>query len=308
MKRKRLNVVGGGLAGSEAAWQAAEKGIDVVLYEMRPHRMTEAHVSSNLAELVCSNSLGSNLLNRASGLLKQELRMLGSLLIRCADKTIVPAGRALAVDRTAFAEMVTEKLSNKSNITIVREEVIEIPQGTTIISTGPLTSKKFSHKIKELTGEEYLFFYDAISPIIEANSINMDIAFVASRYETKSPSMGDYINCPFSEEQYKRFVNELKHAERIDIRPFENELHTGVIAGYDQYFEGCLPIEIMADRNEKTLSYGPMRPVGLIDPRTNTRPSAVAQLRRENLAGSLYNLVGFQTNLKYPGLGLFEIS
>lgn len=298
MPRKILIIVGGGLAGSEAAWQAARRGIDIVLYEMRPVKMTEVHVSSRLAELVCSNSLGSNLINRASGLLKQELRILGSLLIECADKTAVPAGRALAVDRNAFAEMVTEKLSKKTNITIVREEVVEIPEETTVISTGPLTAKTFSRKIIDLVGEKYLYFYDAISPIVETDSINMDIAFKSSRYEFMSNNEGDYINCPFNEDQYKRFVQKLIKSERIKIKSFESDILAGVSAGPEKYFEGCLPIEVMADRDEKSLLFGPMRPVGLIDPKSGRKPYAVVQLRKDNLSGSLHNLVGFQTNLK----------
>ncbi len=298
MSIKKLIIVGGGLAGSEAAWQAGNRGIEVILYEMRPVKMTEVHVSSRLAELVCSNSLGSNLINRASGLLKQELRILGSLLIECADKTSVPAGRALAVDRNAFAEMVTEKLSKKENITIVREEVVAIPEETTVISTGPLTAKTFSRKIIDLVGEKYLYFYDAISPIVETHSINMDIVFKSSRYEYMSNKGGDYINCPFNEDQYKRFVQELIKSERIKIKSFESDIFAGVSAGPEKYFEGCLPIEVMADRDERSLLFGPMRPVGLIDPKSGRKPYAVVQLRKDNLAGSLHNLVGFQTNLK----------
>ena len=286
MPNKKLIVVSGGLAGSEAAWQAAKMGVDVILYEMRPIRMTEAHTSSRLAELVCSNSLGTNLLNRASGLLKQELRNLGSLLIDCADNTSVPAGRALAVDRNAFADLVTENLEKQDNITLVREEIVEIPKTTTIISTGPLTSKRFSKSILELTGERYLYFYDAISPIVEAESINMAIAFKYSRYEHTNTVEGDYINCPLNEDQYRRFVIELRSSERIKIKSFEYDITSGVKAGQGVYFEGCLPIEVIAERDDRALSFGPIRPAGIINPKTGNKPHAVVQLRRDNLAGS----------------------
>lgn len=294
-----LIVVGGGLSGSEAAWQAAEHGLDVRLFEMRPAIMTGAHTGSYLAELVCSNSLGSNMPNRASGLIKEELRLLGSYVLACAEQTSVPAGRALAVDRHAFAKKVTMGLVNHTRIEIVRKEVVDIPrETTTIIASGPLTSKKLSNSIKELTGEDHLYFYDAISPIIEYESINMDIAYKASRYERSEQDSGDYVNCPFSREEYIKFVNEVKNGERIQLKEFENAINGGVKGGIHKYFEGCLPVEVLAMRGDDTLAYGPMRPVGLIDPRTGERPYAVVQLRQDNLAASLYNLVGFQNNLK----------
>jgi len=295
---QELHVVGGGLAGSEAAWQAAIRGINVVLYEMRPKKQTGAHVSAELAELVCSNSFGSMLIDRASGLLKEEIKRLGSKLLSCAHKTSVPAGGALAVDRIAFAKLVTEEINNHPNITIIREEVDAIDQKPTIIATGPLTSKKLSMSIQYLTGAEYLYFFDAISPIINSDSINYDIAFRASRYNRGDEIAGDYLNSPFRKEEYLKFVHELVHAERIKLHEFESGMETGVRAGYHKYFEGCLPIEILAQRGIDALAYGPMRPVGLVDPRTGNRPYAVVQLRQDNLAATLYNLVGFQTNLK----------
>jgi len=293
-------VVGGGLSGSEAAWQAAEHGSYVQLFEMRPETMTGAHTGPYFAELVCSNSLGSNMPNRASGLIKEELRLLGSYVLACAEQVSVPAGGALAVDRNAFAHKVTNGIENHPRIEIVRQEVINIPHDTTtIIASGPLTSKKLSNSIKELTGEEHLYFYDALSPIIEYESINMDIAYKASRYQRGKQKKGDYINCPFSREEYEEFVNEIKNAERIQLKEFENGITNGVKSGFHKYFEGCLPIEILAMRGNNTLAYGPMKPVGLIDPRTGQRPYAVVQLRQDNLAASLYNLVGFQNNLKF---------
>ncbi|GAB4500201.1 MAG: FADH(2)-oxidizing methylenetetrahydrofolate--tRNA-(uracil(54)-C(5))-methyltra nsferase TrmFO [Anaerolineales bacterium] len=291
-------VIGGGLAGSEAAWQLAQKGIRVKLYEMRPIQPTGAHVTSNLAELVCSNSLGSNQADRASGVLKNELRRLHSLLVECAEETALPAGAALAVDREAFARRVTEKISAHPNIEIIREEVKEIPNTPVIVASGPLTSDSLSKSIAALSGDEHLFFFDAISPIVRAESINMEIAFRASRYDKSEQEEGDYINCPFTKEEYYEFLNALKTAERIELRSFEDAIKTGVKAGH--FFEGCLPVEIIAERGDESLAYGPMRPVGLRDPRTGKRPYAVAQLRQDNLAGSLYNIVGFQTNLKFP--------
>ena len=315
-----LIVIGGGLAGSEAAWQAAQQGLKVKLYEMRPTLQTGAHQTHDLAELVCSNSLGSNLPDRASGLLKSELRILGSMLLECAEAASLPAGGALAVDRERFAKLVTEQVSNHPNIEIVREEMKTIPNTPTIIASGPLTSPTLSQSIAALSGEEHLFFFDAIAPVIHAESINMEIAFRASRYGVhnrssttdvantapSSPSPagtsqeeeGDYINCPFTKEEYYAFVEELMQAQRIELRSFEDAIKSGVKAGH--FFEGCLPIEIIAERGVDSLAYGPMRPVGLRDPRTNKRPHAVVQLRQDNLAGSLYNLVGFQTNLKFP--------
>jgi methylenetetrahydrofolate--tRNA-(uracil-5-)-methyltransferase len=297
----KMTVIGGGLAGSEAAWQAASRGIKVQLYEMRPRVQTGAHQSSSLAELVCSNSLGSNLPDRASGVLKAELRLLHSLLIRCADETAVPAGGALAVDRELFANRVTDCLTSHPNIEIIRDEITEIPHGTTIIATGPLTSEKLSRAIQKLTGYDHIYFYDALAPIVVRDSINLDIAYQASRYgKNSAPSAGDYLNCPMSKDEYYQFVEELIHAERASLRDFEGNIDTGVRAGSEKYFEGCLPIEIIAMRGRDALAYGPLRPVGLTDPRSGQHAFAVVQLRQDNLAKTLYNMVGFQTNLKYP--------
>jgi len=293
-----LIVIGGGLAGSEAAFQAAQRGLNVQLYEMRPSVQTGAHQTHNLAELVCSNSLGSNLPDRASGLLKNEMRLLGSILLQCAESASLPAGGALAVDRELFARLVTDRLEAHPNIQIIREEVKDIPATPAIIASGPLTSAALSKSIAALSSAEHLFFFDAIAPVIHADSINMDIAFRASRYGTGEQDEGDYINCPLSYEEYYTFVGELLKAERIELRSFEEAIKTGVKAGH--FFEGCLPVEIIAERGIDSLAFGPMRPVGLRDPRTGKRPYAVVQLRQDNLAGSLYNLVGFQTNLKYP--------
>jgi methylenetetrahydrofolate--tRNA-(uracil-5-)-methyltransferase len=293
-----LIVIGGGLAGSETAWQAAQHGLNVRLYEMRPDLQTGAHQTHDLAELVCSNSLGSNLPDRASGLLKDEMRLLGSMLLECAEETSLPAGGALAVDRELFARKVTERIEGHPKIEIVREEVKEIPDSLAIIASGPLTSADLSHSIGALSKEEQLFFFDAIAPVIHADSINVNIAFRASRYGKGDFDAGDYINCPFTKDEYYAFVEALLHAERIELRSFEDAIKTGVKAGH--FFEGCLPIEIIAERGLDSLAYGPMRPVGLRDPRSDKRPHAVVQLRQDNLAGSLYNLVGFQTNLKFP--------
>lgn len=293
-----LTIIGGGLAGSEAAWQAAQHGIQVHLYEMRPARTTGAHQTQSLAELVCSNSLGSNLPDRASGLLKDELRMLGSLLLDCAAQTALPAGGALAVDRDAFAEAVTEHISSHPLIEVIRQEVLEIPPSPAIIASGPLTSPSLSSAIASLSGEEHLYFFDAIAPVVLADSINMQVAFRASRYGPSAENEGDYINCPLNKEEYYAFVEALRSAEKIELRSFEETIRSGVRAGH--FFEGCLPVEIIAERGLDSLAFGPMRPVGLRDPRTGRRPWAVVQLRQDNLAGSLYNLVGFQTNLKYP--------
>lgn len=300
MQKTDLTIIGGGLSGSEAAWQAAQNGLRVSLYEMRPKLQTGAHVTNYLAELVCSNSLGSDMSDRASGLLKNELRKMGSLLIHLAEKASVPAGSALAVDRDFFAQSVTEALENHPNIEIYREEVQEIPSGLAIIASGPLTSEKLSQKIVELSGEGHLFFFDAISPIVSEESIDMSIAFRASRYDRGEGDEGDYINCPMTKEEYLQFVQAMRNAERIELHSFEKEMETGVKAGLHTYFEGCLPVEIIASRGEDSLAFGPMRPVGLTDPRTGRRPYAVVQLRQDNLAGTMYNLVGFQTNLKFP--------
>jgi methylenetetrahydrofolate--tRNA-(uracil-5-)-methyltransferase len=291
-----LIVVGGGLAGSEAAWQAAESGLNVELYEMRPAVSTGAHATDYLAELVCSNSLGSNLPDRASGVLKNELRRLKSMLLECAEASALPAGAALAVDRDLFARQVTERIQNHPRIKVIREEITEVPRGLTIIASGPLTSDKLSKEIERLSGREHLFFFDAIAPIVAGDSIDMSIAFRGSRYE-QSGEDGDYINCPLTKEEYYSFVDALLHAERIELRSFEEAIRLGVTAG--RFFEGCLPVEILAERGNDSLAFGPMRPVGLKDPRTGKRPYAVVQLRQDNLAGNLYNLVGFQTNLKY---------
>ena len=293
-----LIVIGGGLAGSEAAFQAAQRGLQVQLYEMRPSLQTGAHQTQDLAELVCSNSLGSNLPDRASGLLKNEMRMLGSKLLECAESTALPAGGALAVDRELFAKLVTERIENHPNIEIVRKQIKEIPQTLSIIASGPLTSPALSKSIAALGSEEHLFFFDAIAPVIHADTINTDIAFRASRYGTGGQNEGDYINCPLNKEEYYAFVEALLKADRIELRSFEEAIKSGVKAGH--FFEGCLPIEIIAERGLDSLAFGPMRPVGLRDPRTGKRPYAVVQLRQDNLMGSLYNLVGFQTNLKYP--------
>jgi len=295
-----LIIIGGGLAGSEAAWQAAERGIKVRLFEMRPEIGTGAHTGPSLAELVCSNSLGSNLPDRASGLLKEEMRRLNSLLLICAEATAIPAGGALAVDREEFSRLVTDRISSHPNISLVREEATRIPSGPVVIASGPLTSPSLSDEIARLAQAENLFFFDAIAPIVTFESIDLGVAFRGSRYQKEEQDKGDYINCPMTQEEYERFVFELAGAERIQMRVFESEIEEGVTAGSREYFEGCLPVEILARRGPRSLAFGPMRPVGLFDPRTGRRPYAVVQLRQDNLAGSLYNLVGFQTNLTFP--------
>jgi methylenetetrahydrofolate--tRNA-(uracil-5-)-methyltransferase len=295
-----ITIIGGGLAGSEAAWQTAQRGFAVKLYEMRPVRETGAHVSADLAELVCSNSLGSNLIDRASGLLKEELRQMGSLLLECAEATALPAGGALAVDRSAFSELVTQRVSAHPNIELIRAEMTEIPAGPTIIASGPLTSPRLSESLRALTGQDSLFFFDAISPILTYESINMEIAFRASRYNKDQAEAGDYINCPFDKDQYNAFVDALRTANRIVLREFEDAIQSGVRAGVSEYFEGCLPVEVLAGRDQKALAFGPMRPIGLHDPRTGRGAYAILQLRQDNLAGDLYNMVGFQTNLTFP--------
>lgn len=295
-----ITIIGGGLAGCEAAWQAARRGIPVILYEMKPQKFSPAHVSPYLAELVCSNSLRSNSLKNAVGLLKEELRQLGSLLMAVAEKNRVPAGDALAVDRQAFAAAITHRLEKMEGMRIVREEVTEIPnEGGVIIASGPLTSPALAESIQKMTGAKYLFFYDAIAPIVDGDSLDMKVIFRASRYGEGN----DYLNCPMSPEEYFRFVEELSKGEKVDYREFENPVH----------FEGCLPIEEMVERGRETLAHGPMKPVGLRDPRTGKAPFAVVQLRHEDSRGSAYNLVGFQTKLKWkeqvrvfrmiPGLG-----
>ncbi len=294
-----LTVIGGGLAGSEAAWQAAERGLKVALYEMRPDKQTGAHVTQSLAELICSNSLGSNLPDRASGLLKNELRRLGSLLIQIADQTAIPAGGALAVDREGFAEEVTQRIESHPNIALVREEITKIPDGLCVIASGPLTSHRFSNAIANLTGEDHLYFYDAISPIVSAESIDMEIAYHGSRYGRGTNDQGDYINCPFNKSEYEIFISELVAAEKIELREFETDIKNGVRAGLHEFFEACLPVEVIAERGPRAMAFGPMKPIGLDDPRTGEHAYAVVQLRQDNLAGTLYNLVGFQTNLKF---------
>jgi methylenetetrahydrofolate--tRNA-(uracil-5-)-methyltransferase len=286
-----LTIVGGGLAGSEAAWQAAQRGVRVTLFEMRPSRGTPAHVGSQLAELVCSNSMGARSVDRAIGLLKEEMRRLGSLIIVSAEEAAVPAGAALAVDRDVFAERVTGRISKHPNIKLRRQEVTHIPDGPCIIATGPLTSDALAEEIVALTGQDQLYFFDAMSPIVEAESINMDIAFRASRYGRGEQDEGDYINCPLTEEEYEAFVEALLEAEVIPLRDFERE--------DKRFFEACLPVEVLGARGRDALAFGPLRPVGLTDPRNGRRPYAVVQLRQDNLAATLYNMVGFQTNLRW---------
>lgn len=288
---KELIVVGGGLAGSEAAWQAAELGLHVRLYEMRPKKNTPAHVSEHLAELVCSNSLGSVLSTKAPGLLKAELQGLGSMILACAQESAVPAGSSLAVDREGFAERVTLRIENHPNIELIREEVKRVPNVPCIIASGPLTSDPLADSIGDLSGREYLYFYDAISPIVSHETINFDVAFRASRHDTGEQEEGDYINCPMNKAEYEAFCEALTAAEQITLREFERE--------DAHFFEGCLPVEVIARRNVDSLRFGPMRPVGIEDPRTGRRPYAVVQLRQDNTAGTLYNLVGFQTNLRF---------
>lgn len=296
-----LIIIGGGLAGTEAAWQSAQRGIRVRLYEMRPTLSTGAHQTSNLAELVCSNSLGSTLPDRASGLLKNELQRFGSLLLDCAQLCSIPAGTALAVDRESFSRLVTDQLTAHPNIEIVREELQDIPSSATIIASGPLTSDKLSQSIAKLTGQNLLFFFDALAPIVTADSIDMSIAFRASRYGSGELDTGDYINCPFTKAEYETFVDNLISAERIHMHRFEAAIEEGVDFGLQNYFGGCLPVEVLARRGRQALAFGPMRPTGLTNPRTGRWPFALIQLRQDDLAGSLYNLVGFQTNLTYTG-------
>ncbi len=300
-KQNELTIIGGGLAGAEAAWQAAERGINVKLYEMRPIVATGAHRTESLAELVCSNSLGSNLPDRASGVLKAELRRLGSVLLEIAEQTALPAGAALAVDRELFAATVTQRIATHPKIELIRQECRDIPSGPTVIASGPLTSTALSQSIAQFSGEEHLYFFDAISPIVAADSINMDVAYRASRWAAQDQDEGDYINCPFHlKADYLAFVEALRTAERISLHEFELVMEQGVKAGADHFFEGCLPVEIIAGRGEKALAFGPMRPVGLANPNGGRPPYAVVQLRQDNLAANLYNMVGFQTNLTFP--------
>ena len=296
---KNLTIIGGGLSGCEAAWQAAERGIPVSLYEMRPSHATGAHQTDNLGEIVCSNSLGSQLLDRPSGLLIKELEMLDSLLIRIAKSCTVPAGHALAIDRRLFSQRITEEITSHPNIQVVRKEVRSIPSKLTIIASGPLTSDSLATAISQITGHANLFFYDAIAPIIEFESINMDIAFWGSRYGKGFNERGDYINCPFDKTTYENFISVLVNAERIELRDFEKDIAGGVRAGKGKFFEGCLPIEIMAQRGLNTLAFGPLRPVGLTNPHIHDRSFAIVQLRQDDSEGNYFNIVGFQTNLKY---------
>lgn len=282
-----VNIVGGGLAGSEAALQLAKRGIQVRLYEMRPQKTTGAHVGSDFAEFVCSNSLGSFDVTNASGLLKKEMELLGGELIRVAYDCAVPAGNALAIDRTLFSKTVTERIRENENITVVEGEVEKIPEGYTIIASGPLTSDVLSEDIQKFTEEEHLHFFDAIAPIIEKDSIDFDVAFYASRYDKGEAS---YINCPMNREQYEKFYEFLINAPRIELKEFEKGA---------KFFESCLPVEVLASRGVDTLRFGPMKPVGLVDKRTGEENYAVVQLRQDNSAKTLYNIVGFQTNLKW---------
>jgi methylenetetrahydrofolate--tRNA-(uracil-5-)-methyltransferase len=286
MSHQHVNVIGAGLAGSEAAWQIASRGIKVKLYEMRPVRQTPAHHTEKFAELVCSNSLRANTLTNAVGVLKEEMRKLDSVIISSADDCAVPAGGALAVDRHEFADLVTQRVKNHPNVEVINEEVTEIPEGPTIIATGPLTSDNLSKALNKLTGEEYLYFYDAAAPIIEVDSINMDKVYLKSRYDKGEAA---YLNCPMTEEEFDRFHEALISAETVPLKEFEKEI----------FFEGCMPVEVMAKRGKKTLLFGPMKPVGLEDPKTGKIPYAVVQLRQDNSAGTLYNIVGFQTHLKW---------
>ena len=287
MKSKEVIVIGGGLAGSEAAYQLGKRDFEVLLYEMRPKTMTPAHKTDNLAEIVCSNSLGSEDEVTSGGVLKRELERLDSLLLRIAKENRVPAGHALAVDRKRFSESVTRELENLKNIKIIREEIKKIPEDKpVIIATGPLTSRELSIEIMKLTGRQNLFFYDATSPIVEASSINREIVFKASRYGKGGE---DYLNAPFTEEEYKRFYNELLNAKKVPLKEFEKHI----------FYEACLPIEELARRGEKTLAFGPLKPVGLTDPRTGEMPYAVVQLRQDDIAAEHYQLVGFQTRLTW---------
>lgn len=281
-----INVIGAGLAGSEAAYQIAKRGIKVHLYEMRPVRQTPAHHTDKFAELVCSNSLRANTLTNAVGVLKEEMRRLDSVIIRSADECAVPAGGALAVDRHEFASKVTEYVKNHPNVIVHNEEMTEIPEGPTIIATGPLTSPELSQRLKDLTGEDYFYFYDAAAPIIEKESIDLNKVYLKSRYDKGEAA---YLNCPMTEEEFNRFYEALTTAETVPLKEFEKEI----------FFEGCMPVEVMANRGKQTLLFGPMKPVGLEDPKTGKIPYAVVQLRQDDSAGTLYNIVGFQTHLKW---------
>jgi len=287
---KTVTIIGGGLAGSEAAWQAAGRGLSVRLFEMKPGHFSPAHESPMLAELVCSNSFRSNDSASAIGLLKEEMRRLGSLIMAAAAETQVPAGKALAVDRERFSSFITSRIESHPLITIIRQEISEIPaeeENAVILATGPLTSPSLAAALADFTGHDQLFFYDAIAPIVYNESLDREIIYQASRYDD---GPGDYLNCPMDVEQYQTFINALKNADKVPLKSFEKK----------QYFEGCLPIEVMLERGDETLRFGPMKPVGLPDPRTGRDPHAVVQLRKENREGVLYNMVGFQTKLTYP--------
>lgn len=286
MTTQVVNVIGAGLAGSEAAYQIAKRGVQVRLYEMRPVSQTPAHHTDKFAELVCSNSLRANTLTNAVGVIKEEMRLMDSVIIRAADECSVPAGGALAVDRHEFAAKVTEYVKNHPNVTVMNEEITDIPEGPTIIATGPLTSPDLSAKLKELTGEDYFYFYDAAAPIVEKDSIDMNKVYLKSRYDKGEAA---YLNCPMTEEEFDRFYEALIAAETVPLKEFEKEI----------FFEGCMPVEVMASRGRQTLVFGPMKPVGLEDPKTGKTPYAVVQLRQDDAAGTLYNIVGFQTHLKW---------
>ena len=290
MTERYISIIGGGLAGCEAAWQAAKHQCPVHLFEMKPHRFSPAHESPQLAELVCSNSLRAADVTSAVGLLKEEMRLLGSLIMEAALATSVPAGKALAVDRLLFADFITRKIVDHPGIELIRDEVDSIPpsdHGPVVLATGPLTSSRLAEALGAFTGRDQLAFYDSIAPIVHSDSIDYSIVYQASRYDD---GPGDYLNCPMDEGQYKTFIAELNRADKVPLKAFEEP----------KYFEGCLPIEIMAARGEDTLRFGPMKPVGLPDPRTGRDPYAVVQLRKENRDGTLYNMVGFQTKLTYP--------
>ena len=286
MTTTSINVIGAGLAGSEAAWQIAKRGLKVRLYEMRPEKKTPAHHTQNFAELVCTNSLRANQLTNGAGLLKEEMRRLDSIIMEAADAHNVPAGGALAVDRETFSSENTEKLTNHPNVEVIREELTAIPEGLTVIATGPLTSDPLAQAIKRLTDDEGLYFYDAAAPIVEKSSLDMDKIYLKSRYDKGEAA---YLNCPMTEEEFYNFYHELINAEMAELHDFEDQ----------KFFEGCMPIEQMASRGEKTMLFGPLKPVGLEDPKTGKEPFAVVQLRQDNAAGNLYNLVGFQTHLKW---------
>ncbi len=281
-----VKVIGAGLAGSEAAWQLAQRGLQVELYEMKPQKKSPAHHTDTFAELVCSNSLRGDRLENAVGLLKEELRRLGSLIISCADATRVEAGGCLAVDRQGFSDLVTEKIKNHPNITVISQEITEVPEGPVIVATGPLTSDDLSKAIGAYFGSDYLHFFDAAAPLVTAESVDMDHAWWQSRYDRGTP---DYINCAMDKEQYEAFLAELISAEEAEVHGFEDK----------RVFEGCMPVEVMARRGQDTLRYGPLKPVGLVDPKTGKEPYAVVQLRQDNAAKSVFNLVGFQTHLKF---------